>query len=172
MLAPVIAKRGQFQLRSGRTSDHYINVREGYGDPVLLKGIAREMLDLIDRRTTCVVGYGFGGIPLATALSLEGGFKLCTVREKPKEHGMGQQIESYTPTADDFLTIPDDVFTSGSSLREATEIVKSTGATIVGYCVVINREQGDPSILGAPFKNLYTGKEVMEEFDRLKALHG
>ena len=166
-LAPAVVQRGDFILRSGKSSKHYLDIRVAYGDHSLMKDLACEMIPHIDKRTTCLVGYGFGGIPLATAISLHGGFKLCLVRDKPKEHGKNQQIEGYTPREEDFLTIPDDVFTTGSSLKEATRIVQSLGAPIVGYTVVVNREEGDVNSLTAPLKFLYTAKQLIAESDRL-----
>lgn len=168
-LAPAVVQRGDFILRSGKPSKHYLDIRIGYGNPDLMREIASETIPLIDKRTTCVVGYGFGGIPLATAISLYGGFKLCLVRDKPKEHGRNQQIEGYIPKEGDFLAIPDDVFTTGSSLKEATKIVQSLGAPIVGYTVVVNREEGDINSLAAPLKFLYTAKQLIAESDRLAA---
>ncbi len=57
-------KRGDFTLASGKRSDYYINLKEAYTDPGVLRLITREMAGLlkeveIDR----IAGVAVGGVP-------------------------------------------------------------------------------------------------------------
>lgn len=167
-LAPLVLKEGEFVFRSGRTSDHIIDTLAGYRDPAILNELADRLWDIVDKRTTCVVGYGVASIPLTSVISSRHGPHLTIVREHRKEYGTGQQIEAYLPGPSDCVSFIDSVFTTGSSFQEATKVIEPTGAQIIGYCVVANREEGDPSILKAPLRFLYTGREIREMYKRLR----
>ncbi len=151
-----------FTLRSGKKSKYYLDVRRAYSEPDLLNYIVDRLYDLMDGKVaTCVVGYGVGGEVLADVMSSRHlNLRLTRVRENKKNHGTGKQIEVYEPTQSDRVIVPDDVFTSGSSLRKATEIIKPTGAQIIRYGVVVNREEGDPNVLSAPLVWLMTKSEM------------
>lgn len=152
--------RGDFTLRSGRKSKFYLDIRKSYGDPELLNGLADRLWDAFNCETDCVVGYGFGGIPLATTISSRHNLRLVNIREDRKDHGTGQQIEGYQPKPGDRVIIPDDVFSTGSSIKRATEIIRQTGAEIVKYGVVVDREEGDPSSLEAPLVHVFTKRDL------------
>lgn len=154
---------GDFTLRSGKKSNVYLDVRKVYGDPALLNDLVDNLYSAMNgKEATCVAAYGFGGQPLASVMSSRHGLKLVAIRENVKDHGTGQQIEGYIPNSSDRVIIPDDVFTTGSSLKEVTSIILPTGAKIIKYGVVVNREQGDPKQLPAPLVWLMTAKQVME----------
>jgi orotate phosphoribosyltransferase len=154
--------RGDFTLRSEKKSDVYLDVRRAYGDPRLLNEIVDRLIGKMDphKIATCVVGYGFGGIPLASAMASRHGLNLTNLRDDPKSYGTQKQIEGYEPNSSDRVIIPDDVFTSGSSLITATEIIKPTRAQIISYGVVVNREEGNPSVLDASLFWLMTRTEM------------
>lgn len=159
-LRDVALLRGTFTLRSGKTSNFYLDVRKAYGNSELLNELADRLWEKMNCDANCVVGYGFGGIPLATTIASRQGLRLTNLRDEPKNHGTQKQVEGYEPCPEDRIIIPDDVFTTGSSLKKAMEIVSPSRAKIIKYGVIVNRQEGDPSILGAPFVYLFTRTEV------------
>ncbi|MAG38315.1 hypothetical protein CMI45_02935 [Candidatus Pacearchaeota archaeon] len=154
--------KGEFTLRNGKKSDVYLDIRRAYGYPRMLNMIVDKLNELIDPHTeaTCVVGYGFGGMTLANVMASRHGLNLTNIRDEPKTYGTQKQVEGYEPRPSDKIIIPDDVFTSGSSLIRATEVIRPTGAKILRYGVVVNREEGDPNVLDAELVWLMTKSEM------------
>ena len=153
---------GEFTLRSGRKSNYYLDIKKSYGDPSLLNDLVDGLHSIMDPSATCVVGIGFGGIPLASVMSSRHNLKLCNLRDDVKDYGTKKSMEAYEPTSKDRVIVPDDVFTTGSSLKRATEIIKLTDAKIIQYGVLVNREEGDPSELDAPLVWLLTLKQIID----------
>lgn len=65
--------RGSFELRSGQISDTYFDKYRFEADPALLAEIARQMAPLIPENPQVLAGLELGGVPVATAISLETG---------------------------------------------------------------------------------------------------
>lgn len=65
---------GSFELRSGQISDTYFDKYRFESDPVLLARIAKAMVPLIPDSTEILAGLELGGVPVATALSMERAF--------------------------------------------------------------------------------------------------
>jgi orotate phosphoribosyltransferase len=57
------------------------------------------------------------------------------VRSKPKEHGMGNQIEGVLEPGQKVVVI-EDLISTGKSSMEAIEAIKATGAEVIGLCSV------------------------------------
>ena len=135
----------------------YFDIKKAYGDPCILKLMAEGICGLIKFEAICVAGSGLGGIPLATRVSQMGDFKLTMVRNEQKEYGTKKLIDGYVPKKKDKLFIVDDVLTSGSSIKSTAEILKPTGAEIIGAYVVYKRGGGD---LGFPVYHLITPEDL------------
>jgi len=155
--ADVISK-GRVLLRSGKVSQHYIDIKKAYGDPVLLKNIASAMARLIPGKATVVAVSGYGGLPLATAVAIQNGLHISLVRENKKKHGTKREIDGYVPQAKDRVVIIDDVFTTGSSIRMTLRTLRKTKAKVIGACVVVRRTEKKFLI---PLKHLFTGRDFL-----------
>ena len=59
------------------------------------------------------------------------GLPFCYVRPKPKDHGMGNQIEGEVPQGAKVVVVEDLISTGGSSLK-AVEAVRKYGCEVVG----------------------------------------
>jgi orotate phosphoribosyltransferase len=66
---------GEFKLRSGQISHEYFDKYRFESRPELLREIARQMAKLIPKDTEVLAGLEMGGIPVATAISLETGIR-------------------------------------------------------------------------------------------------
>lgn len=153
-----IIYREPVKLKHAGASDFYVDVKKAYGYPDVLNFICDCFWEQIDRRTTCIATAGYGGLSPATVLSSRNNLKLTLVREQPKRHGKGGWIDGYIPTKEDKVSIIDDVFTTGGSLRKIIEIIKPTGAEIFGCYVVVKRGEGK---LEVPLEHLLVPEDLV-----------
>ncbi|MEK6908592.1 MAG: phosphoribosyltransferase family protein [Nanoarchaeota archaeon] len=153
-----IVVRGNVRLRGREESTAYFDVKKAYGDPKLLKKIGEAIAEKINKNSTCVVGKGYGGISLATTVSLVKNIPLAIVRDSPQKHGLRKWIEGYIPKKDDLVAIVDDVFTTGGSIRETAEVIQNHGARVNEAYVVIKR--GDVK-MQFPVHYLVDSKELL-----------
>ena len=84
---------GEFKLRSGQISHEYFDKYRFEAQPALLREIAKQMVPLIPPGTEVLAGLEMGGIPIATALSLETGLPCVFVRKEAKAYGTCQFAE-------------------------------------------------------------------------------
>ena len=153
-----IVDEGKFVLANGEESHYYINIKKAFGDPDALSLMTNELWGEIDDRTNCIAAAGYGGIPLATSISLLHGLNLTLVRNTPKKHGREVLIDGHLPTKGDKVSIVDDVFTTGGSLKEVIEVLEHTGAEVLGCHVVVKRGEGE---LKVPFNYLMKAEELL-----------
>jgi len=90
-----VTKTGSFVLASHQDSDLYVDIKKACGDPDALALMADYLHGLFPEGVTCVAGAGYGGLPLATAISLFYDLRLTKVRTTPRGHGTEQYIEGY-----------------------------------------------------------------------------
>lgn len=142
-----IVVKGKFKLTSGKTADFYCDFKKVYESPRILKKIAGALSKRIKGKVTCIAATGYGGVPLATAISLKLKLPLTLVRSEKRTHGLKKQIEGYMPTAKDSVAIIEDVCTYGTSLVKIIDALKITRAKINGCYIVILRPE-----MSLPFK--------------------
>ncbi|MBI4158245.1 MAG: hypothetical protein HY505_01310 [Candidatus Yanofskybacteria bacterium] len=153
-----IIHEGKVTLRSGKKADFYIDIKKIYGYPKILKTLVLEMSKLIPKEATCVATIGQGGIPLAVLISQKLNLNLSLVRDKPRKHGTRKTIDGYIPSRKDRVVIVDDVFTTGSSIRDVIKYLKPTKCKIVLAIIVIKRGAGR---VGLPLANLLTLEDLI-----------
>ncbi|MDO8520599.1 MAG: phosphoribosyltransferase family protein [bacterium] len=126
-------------LRSGVTAQFYCDMKKAYGYPDVLDALCEEVGKGIGDDITCIIGSGYGGVPLAAILSLRYKRNFALLREAIKDHGKQNPFDGYIPAKDDRVLIVDDVLTTGSSVRETIAALKKTEATIAGAVVLVKR---------------------------------
>lgn len=149
-----ILKYGKFTLRSGEVSDYYCDIKEAFGQPKILKLMVSEIAKIIPENTTCIAGSGYGGLPLSATVANKLNLPLTLVRDKIKDHGTKKYIDGYTPTKKDIVCIIDDVYTTGGSINDTKENLKSCGCKFTKPVVVLNR--GNKNIV----LNIVSGKDL------------
>ncbi|KKU77603.1 MAG: Orotate phosphoribosyltransferase [Parcubacteria group bacterium GW2011_GWA2_47_7] len=152
-----VIEQGDFILRSGEHSDFYCDLKKSFGHPFVLHDIAVALKSLIPNGTTCLAAAGYGGIPLATALSLESTLPLCLVRDVVKEHGTKSLFDGYIPTSSDRVAIVDDVFTTGGSAHDIITKLSQLGCSVNSVLVAVRRGSLSPDL---PVKALFTDAEL------------
>jgi orotate phosphoribosyltransferase len=138
---------GKFKLRSGQISDEYFDKYRFESDPKLLRRVALRMLPLIPEGAEVLAGLELGGVPIATAMSLEGGLPAVFVRKKAKEYGTCQAIEGREVRGRKVVII-EDVITTGGAVFDAAALVEQAGGVVIAVVCAIWRGEAVPGIKG------------------------
>ena len=83
-------------------------------DPALLRRVARRMLPLIPQDAEILAGLELGGVPIATAMSLECGIATVFVRKKAKAYGTCQAVEGGEIRGRKVVIVKDVITTGGA----------------------------------------------------------
>ena len=153
---------GTFKLRSGQASNEYFDKYQFESQPKLLRKIARAMAKLLPQGTEVLAGLEMGGIPLATALSLETEIPTNFVRKKAKKYGTCLSAEGADIKGKQVCII-EDVVTTGGQILLSTKDLRSAGAKIDHVLCAIYRGQSKPTSLieaGLNLKALFTMEEL------------
>jgi orotate phosphoribosyltransferase len=161
--------RGEFTLRSGRTSKYYLDKYLFTSRPEILKPLAERfakrlgaMEQDLSLRVDRLAGAELGGIPLVTAAGLETGLPCIFVRNAKKDYGTSKQIEG-TVNKGDHVVLLEDVATSGGQAIEAVNVLREAGADVLGVIVTIDREEGAREAImnaGVRFDAIFTKSDL------------
>jgi orotate phosphoribosyltransferase len=142
-LAQACYLSGTFTLRSGQTSSFYIDKYQFETSPSLLRRVTRQMVPLIPPGTEVLAGLELGGVPIATALSLETGIPAAFVRKSAKRYGTCRLAEGVAVEGKRICIIEDVITTGGQVLASANELRKQ-GALVTSLVCVIWRASDQP----------------------------
>jgi orotate phosphoribosyltransferase len=145
---------GQFKTRSGQIVETYFDKYQFEGQPSLLRQIASALSAQIDIEFDVLAGLEMGGIPVATALSLEMEKPVCFVRKKAKTYGTERIFEGPNIAGQRVLMV-EDVTTTGGQILISAEELSNAGAYIVGVALVIARSQEAVESLSGANLNLF-----------------
>jgi len=157
-------KKGDFTLASGKKSSFYVNIKEVYTKPAVLKDITSELAKLIVKKDVDrIAGVAVGAVPLAVALSLELDIPFIIIRKDKKGHGTKVQLEGEIKDGDKVIIV-EDVVTTGGSVMAGAMAIKEKGIcdTVIA---VIDRDEGAGEFLkenGIDLISLLTAKELLE----------
>lgn len=139
---------GSFTLRSGKTSNSYFDKYLFESDPVLLADIAQQLKPLIPAGTEILAGLEMGGIPIATALSLQTGLHCAFIRKEAKAYGTCKYSEG-SPLKDKTVLLIEDVVSSGGAIIAAAAMLRNDGINVTKVLCVIDRGTGGLENLSA-----------------------
>ena len=145
----IASLKGEFRLRSGQISTTYFDKYRFESDPALLKRIAASMIPLLPPQAEVLAGLELGGVPIATAMSLQSGLPAAFVRKKAKEYGTCAAVEGADVRGRRVVLI-EDVITTGGAVADATRLVRDAGADVIAVVCAIWRGDGKPAIGGLP----------------------
>jgi orotate phosphoribosyltransferase len=128
-LARACTLDGDFLLRSGERSSRYFDKYQFEARPTLLRPLAVHMARFLDRKTELLAGLELGGIPLATAISLETGLSTVFVRKQAKAYGTCKAIEGPSAAGKN-VTVIEDVVTTGGAIIDSVSKLRAEGAIV------------------------------------------
>ncbi len=153
---------GDFLLRSGQRSNEYFDKYRIESQPALLLEIAKQMAPLIPKDTEILAGLELGGVPIATALSLQTGLPVTFVRKKAKEYGTCRFAEGLD-IRNKRLCVIEDVITTGGQVVQSTQDLRGAGAFVSHVLCVIHRGKiPEPSLVNIQLelRSLFTLEEL------------
>jgi orotate phosphoribosyltransferase len=136
-------RRGEFTLKSGRTSSWFIDSKQTICAPEVMEDLATLVLDAIPKEANAIGGLTMGadGVSFITAgVAATRGRRLnaFSVRKEVKDHGAGGRLAGVLQ-AGDRVVITEDTVTRGTSLLEAVHVAQELGGDVVMILAVVDR---------------------------------
>jgi orotate phosphoribosyltransferase len=123
-----------FTWASGWKSPFYCDNRKTLSFPSLRSFVKLELCHLIQQQfpeAEAVAGVATGAIAQGALVADELGLPYAYVRPKPKDHGMGNQVEGELKKGAKVIVVEDLISTGGSSLK-AVEALRQYGVEVIG----------------------------------------
>ena len=166
-----IIKFGNFTLKSGIESPFYVDLRPLSSSPQLLKTLANNLLELVERvNFDLICGVPYAALPMGTTMSLASGIPLIIKRKENKGYGTKRMVEGVYHDGQNCLLV-EDVITSGQSLLETIEEIEREGLKVSDIVVVLDREQGGIEKLKAKGYTVHTLFTINEVINILHRYH-
>jgi orotate phosphoribosyltransferase len=147
LIAAKAVVHGRVTLSSGREADTYVDLRRITLDGRSAPLVGAVMLDLTaDMDFEAVGGLTLGADPVAAAMlhaAAGRGRRLdaFVVRKSAKSHGLQRRVEGPDVAGRRVLAV-EDTSTTGASVLEAVDALRSAGADVVGVAVIVDRSTG------------------------------
>jgi orotate phosphoribosyltransferase len=123
-----------FTWASGWKSPIYTDNRKTLSYPRVRSFVKLELCHTIQEQfpeAEAIAGVATGAIAQGALVAEELGLPYAYVRPKPKDHGMGNQVEGQLPKGAKVVVVEDLISTGGSSLK-AVEALRQYGVEVIG----------------------------------------
>jgi orotate phosphoribosyltransferase len=148
-------REGHFLLSSGRHSPMYLEKFWVLQWPAkterLCAGIVERVRDL---SVTTIAGPTTGGIILAHEVARQLGVR-AVYAERDEQAGGRVFRRGFQIARDERVLVVDDIMTTGGSVQETIDAVRSSGGDVVAAAVVVDRSGGNAQI-GVPLYALWS----------------
>ncbi|ATL47881.1 orotate phosphoribosyltransferase [Chitinophaga caeni] len=135
-----LSPNAPFTWASGWKSPIYCDNRKILSYPYVRDFMKSEMCNLVFETypdAAVIAGVATGGIPLGALVADQLKLPFIYVRSKPKEHGMGNQIEGVLQEGQEVVVI-EDLISTGKSSLEAVQAIRAAGGNVIGMVSVFN----------------------------------
>lgn len=142
---------GHFLLTSGRHSNQYMQCAKVLQYPHHAARLGEGLAQAFQNKDVdVVIGPAMGGILVAHEVGKALGTKALFTE---RENGVMKLRRGFELQTGEKVLVVEDVITTGGSVREVIEVVKSYGADPVGVGVLVNRSGGNVDF-GVPLASL------------------
>mgnify|MGYP000994573857 CR=1 FL=1 len=129
--------KGHFELSSGKHSDTYFQCALVLQFPDIAEILAKALVaKLPTKGITCVIGPALGGVTIAYELGRQ---LKCRAIFAERKEGTMELRRGFSLKKDEKVLLVEDVITTGGSVLEVANLVKTVGCAIAGICCVVNR---------------------------------
>jgi len=129
-----------FTWTSGWRSPIYCDNRKILSFPFVRDYVKSELSAVVFEKfpdADVIAGVATAGIPHGALVADLLKLPFIYIRSKPKEHGLGNQIEGVLEPGQQVVVI-EDLISTGKSSMEAVEAIQNAGGVVVGVCSVFN----------------------------------
>lgn len=129
-----------FTWASGWKSPIYCDNRKVLSFPYVRDFIKSEMCNVIFEQfgeADMLAGVATAGIPWGAMAADQLKLPYIYVRPKPKEHGLGNQIEGAYEKTNKVLVI-EDLISTGKSSLQVVDVLRNTGLEVIGMVSIFN----------------------------------
>ena len=155
-----------FTWASGWKSPIYCDNRITLSYPKIRTFIRQQLSKVIIEKfgtPDIILGVATGGIAQGALVAEELGLPYAYVRPKPKEHGLGNQIEGLLEPGQRAVVIEDLISTGGSSLN-AVEAIRKAGGNVIGMASIFTYNF---KVAEENFKNANCNLITLSDYDTL-----
>lgn len=160
-------RRGEFTLKSGRSSSWFIDSKMTICAPEVMVDVASLVLEQLSDDVNAIGGMTMGadGVSFITAgvAATQGrALRAFSIRKETKDHGAGGRVAGVLGVGDR-VVMTEDTVTRGTTLMDAVEVVRSVGAEVALVLAVVDRG-GTVSDMaareGLPFVALFSAPDL------------
>ncbi len=129
-----------FTWASGWKSPIYCDNRKVLSFPYVRDFIKSEMCNVIFEQfgeADMLAGVATAGIPWGAMAADQLKLPYIYVRPKPKEHGLGNQIEGAYESSNKILVI-EDLISTGKSSLQVVDVLRNAGLQVIGMVSIFN----------------------------------
>lgn len=129
-----------FTWASGWKSPIYCDNRKVLSYPYVRDYIKSELSNMVFElypEAAVIAGVATAGIPHGAMVADQLKLPFIYVRSKPKEHGMGNQIEGVLQPGQPVVVV-EDLISTGKSSLEAVEAIRAAGGNVIGMVSIFN----------------------------------
>lgn len=175
LFCQVAYQEGDFVLSSGQPSSYYINGKQVTLHPQGGVAVGRLLLAMVPSESIAVAGLTLGADPLVTATSVVAAYEgrslaALIVRKETKEHGTMAYIEGPSLPEKSWVTVLEDVVTTGQSALKAADRLRSAGYQVNGVIALVDRLQGAAECYQQakiPFQSVFTISDLQQRWSEL-----
>ena len=131
-----------FTWASGWKSPIYCDNRKVLSYPYIRDYIKSELCNVVFEKfadAEIIAGVATAGIAWGAMVADQLKLPFVYVRPKPKEHGLGNQIEGEIKGGQKVVVL-EDLISTGKSSLQVVDVIKKTGAEILGMVSIFNYE--------------------------------
>ncbi len=159
---------GPFVLRSGETSDWYIDARQTTFSGEGARRVGAAVLAVIPDEVDAVGGMTMGADPIAVATAIAAAgqgrdLAAFSIRKEEKDHGTGGRLVGPVG-AGSRVVVLEDTTTTGGAMSEAIDALRRAGVEIVLAVALVDRSDGETARrmadLGIPYIGLVTPADL------------